>query len=140
MIEPPIVKFSKWVSWSKRHDMLVEELLFPGVYLLARFKRAPKGHGNPTQKEIVYIGETCNNDLKGRLQQFDRSASKNKLAHSGGSSYHKKFNKPDSHLYLSIYPAKKVWTLNPLFIRHVEREIILKYALKYGKQPELNKK
>ena len=135
----PKIKFSKWVKWSERSK--IDNSNFPGVYLLAKFKRVPKEHASPLDKNILYIGETCKNTLKGRWKQFNSSACYNKDGHSGGFTYYKKYKGNVKDLFVSALP---VMNLNEglihLFIRYTERKLLLNYGLRYGKQPECNRK
>ncbi|MBN2422972.1 hypothetical protein JXB41_07130 [Candidatus Woesearchaeota archaeon] len=77
----PTIMFSNWYHWSDR--TLINNCDSAGVYLLAKFQEKPSGKANMLDKNIIYIGETCNNDLKGRWRQFNRSAFQTKDGHSG---------------------------------------------------------
>ena len=133
------IKFSKWVKWSERNNIKNSD--HPGVYLLAKFKLPPKGRASPLNEKIIYIGETCNNTLKGRWYQFNRSAHYNKEGHSGGFTYYKKYKGNVNDLFVAALPIINIENnLRHLFIRYIERKLILKYAIRYSKQPECNKK
>lgn len=138
MTKLPPITFSKWVQWGNRTD--IEGVDLPGVYILAKFKDVPKGNANITDSNIVYVGETCNQKLKQRLYQFNNSAFRNKDGHSGGWSYESAFGDKGKDLYVAALPVDLPKNLQHLFIRYVERKIILDFAMKYGKQPKLNKK
>ena len=135
----PKISFSKWYSWSKRKNM--PERNRPGVYLLAKFKKVPKGRANPLDNHIIYIGETCDNFLKQRWAKFHISAFKGKFGHSGGSSYRYIYGDNGRNLYVAALPVSRLSKrLEPLFIRFVERKCIFYFALKHGKPPRLNLK
>lgn len=135
----PKIIFKKWTKWPDRGKIMNSN--HPGVYLLAKFKVPPKGNANPLDNHIVYIGETCNNTLKGRWNQFNRSAHYNRDGHSGGFTYYKKYNGNTDDLFVAELPCMSLSNgLRHLFIRYIERKLILQYAIKHGKQPECNKK
>lgn len=56
-------------------------------------------------------------------------------------SYRKHFNDKGNDLYVAIFPVVDLAdNVKHLFIRYLERKIILDYALKNGSQLILNKK
>jgi len=159
--------FSKWIQWKELLDKknqskhFKDNLARPGVYVLAKFSGSvPKGNASPLCKEIIYVGETCHNTLKGRLGQFDKTAFYGKKQHSGGSSYRDEYKKKikkkiiwdkGEHLYVAIHSVKspslkkvKKDFFRDSFIRYLEREIIYKIAKKNKdnkkQAPKLNKK
>jgi hypothetical protein len=135
----PQILFSKWFQWNDRTN--IENSDSPGVYILAKFKKVPKGNADPKDGHIVYIGETCNNSLKGRWYQFNRSAFQSKDGHSGGWTYNDTFKDQGNDLFVAGLPVPNLPdNLRHLFIRYVERKLILEFALKYGSQPKLNRK
>ena len=138
MILPNVI-FSPWFHWDERSHM--SNINQPGVYLLAHFETPDPGNANPQAKEIIYIGETCTR-LSKRWRQFHRSAFEGKWGHSGGRSYWKTFGKEDRHrLYVASLPIDDVaFEQRALFIRYIERKLILEYALRWGFPPILNKK
>lgn len=137
-MELPKIEFSKWYGWYNRES--IENISCPGVYILAKFKEVPKGKASPLDKNIIYIGETCNNDFKGRLLQFHKSAFKSKSGHSGGFSYNKKYGDNPDGLYVAIMPIVNLTdNILPPFIRYIERKLILEFVLKNGNKL-LNKK
>jgi len=132
-------KFTPWTNWSNRKDL---DLSLPGVYLLGRFTElAPPGRPD-LSSNLIYIGETCGQQLRGRLYQFERSAFHDREAHSGGSIFAKefKFNSEPSWLYLSIHPVELPEPHNSAYIRHVERALIWEYVQEHGKLPRCNRK
>lgn len=134
----PKVKFSDWCAWGDRNNL--NNIEYPGVYILAKFKSSSSKKVNLKDKNIIYIGETCSS-LKKRLRQFNRSAFIGCRGHSGGISYNKKFNDTGDDLYVAIFPVVNLSdSMRHLYIRYIERKIILDYALKNGNQPILNKK
>jgi len=78
----------------------------PGVYLLAHFNAPILGNANPQSKEIIYIGETCEQKLAERWHQFHRCAFEGKRGYSGGISYWKAFGtKEKKHLFVASIPV-----------------------------------
>ena len=134
----PQIKFSEWFQWNDR--IKIENIDLPGVYILAKFKKVPEGYADITDKNIIYVGETCDQTLKIRLYQFDYSAFCDNEGHSGGKSYKSTFGDEGDDLYVAAFPVKLPDNLSHLFIRYVERKLILEFALKYNAQPKLNNK
>ena len=82
--QSPAFQFSEWMRWAdcSRHDGINQ----PGVYLLGKFDSPP-----PTisclDKNVIYVGETVDQSLEKRLNQFSRSAFSRKYGHSGGWTF-----------------------------------------------------
>jgi len=139
MKELPKIKFTNWVKWKNRKEIKNSDKA--GVYILAKFKDAPEEEADFLDKNIIYVGETCNNSLKGRWYQFDRSAFQSKDGHSGGWSYNDEFGDSGDDLYVAALDTQDIPNeIRHLFIRFVERKVILDFALKNGSKPKLNKK
>lgn len=135
----PKILFSKWFQWKERTK--IKNIDSSGVYILARFKKLPSNKADIKDKNIVYIGETCNNSLNGRLRQFNLSAFRSKSGHSGGQAYCRQFKDKGENLFVAAFPVTDLpKTLRDLFIRYVERKLIFEFALEYGSQPQLNHK
>ena len=131
--------FSSWCPWADRKALA--HLDAPGVYLLAHFSGNPPKKVAANQKQIIYVGETCDRSIGKRLALFNISASTGKRAHSGGRTYHKRFQRPSKSLYVSIVAVRQNDTGIPsLRIRYLERKFIYQYALQWGKAPLCNKK
>src|SRR5688572_2027518 len=79
--EPTVLGWHRWDDAQK-----LPTAKRAGVYLLAHFKKPPSVV-NPSDGNIVYIGETCGQTLRQRWRQFARSAFLTKAAHSGGTTY-----------------------------------------------------
>jgi len=137
-MEMPQIKFSEWFQWNKRTE--IDNVDLPGVYILAKFKEVPKGNADTVDKNIIYVGETCKQTLKKRWYQFNNSAFRDKAGHSGGWSYESTFGDKGDDLYVAALPVELPDNLRHLFIRYIERKLILEFALKYNLQPKLNKK
>lgn len=138
-IDLPEIAFSSWIPW--RDGDSLHGITLPGVYLLARFDMAPPGGASPEQREIIYIGETCRNSLRGRWRQFHRSAFERKSDHSGGVTYHKAFGDHGELLHVAAFPVGDLDDeVRPLFIRYVERKLLLNFALRWGTSPKCNRK
>lgn len=140
------IKFTHWKKWNEREDLFKDKrfpAMYPGVYLLAHFRIVPK-KVNPISKRIRYIGETCKT-LRGRLNQFNRSAFEGKEGHGGGKTYKKEFkNKMKNYLYFSLFPVKeykkyKEKEIGDSFIRYIERKLIWDYVSIWHNTPTCNK-
>ena len=139
MSDYPEIAFSPWVAWSTRKSL--EGAKCAGVYLLALFDTPPIGRADPQARQIIYIGETCNNSLVGRWRQFERSAFQGKYGHSGGKTYRQEFGDQGQTLYVSALSVEKLdEPMRSLFIRYVERRVIWEYACRWGMPPKCNRK
>lgn len=134
----PRVEFTPWYPWKQRNRIKNSEA--PGVYMLAKFMTVPSGSANPLNNNIIYFGETCRS-LKGRWDQFDRSAFQSKSGHSGGINYRRIYGDIGQHLYLAGMPVTITdKTLRSCFIRFVERKLILDFVIKHDARPKCNLK
>ncbi|MBI5561001.1 MAG: hypothetical protein HY883_06985 [Deltaproteobacteria bacterium] len=136
----PTLRFTQWQRWDGRNSLEGNDL--PGVYLLAHFSKVQSGRAKRLCGEIVYIGETCANTLKGRWQQFERSAFKGKGGHSGGWTYRQKIKGKKNILYVAYFPVdcRLNEEVRPIYIRHIERRLIWDFTRKWGKPPRCNTK
>lgn len=135
----PDIAFSEWKEWHERS--VLEEIDEPGVYVLAHFDNPPKRRANPLCREVIYIGETCDDTLLERLKTFNSARLNGRAPHSGGRTYFKIFNDNKAKLYVAIFPLGFIERpIQPLYIRYVERKLLLEYALKWGKLPVCNLK
>lgn len=137
----PAIKFTSWFKWEDRRK--IQDSDKPGVYALAKFKRKPPaGRANPLDKNIIYFGETCRQSLKARWEQFDRSAFQGKAGHAGGKNYREQYGLGDkgSDLYVAAFSPSLKEPLRSLYIRFVERKLILNYFQKWNNMPKCNKK
>ncbi|MCP4373702.1 MAG: hypothetical protein GY797_37220 [Deltaproteobacteria bacterium] len=138
-MQNPEIEFSKWTKWKNREAL--KGIRHPGVYLLAHFDVAPDKPANPTTKQIIYIGETCNQNLRKRWYQFNRSAFEGKIGHSGGSTYRQVFDNLDKNLYVAAFSVDQLdEELQPFFIRYVERKLIWDFVLQHNAAPVCNRK
>jgi hypothetical protein len=135
----PLITFTNWTRWTDRTRINGVEK--PGVYVLAHFAKPPSTVELQTQ-EIIYIGETCGQSLRQRWGQFHRCAFEGKDGHSGGITYWRLFNGKDiERLFVTAFSVDGLNDqLCPLFIRYVERKLILEYAVKWGIAPKCNRK
>jgi len=148
--ETPRIKFSRWKPWKERDT--IKEKKSPGVYLLAHFRRSPRGRTNRYAEEIVYIG-ISNKSLGDRLASFHRTAFKDGTGHKGARTYRsrKNFNtfknrentrRRQKVLYVATFPVnpKKTSddTLRKCFIRYVERKLIWDYCKEHARRPKCN--
>jgi len=136
----PRVVFSKWTRWGERTRL--NGIQNPGVYALARFTKPPRGPVELRARNIIYFGETCGNSLRGRWRAFHRSAFEGNRGHSGGRTYRRRFGgKGMRGLYVAAFPVEGLTKeLRALFIRYIERKVILEYASKWGVAPKCNRK
>ena len=136
----PNVVFSRWIQWANRTQL--DRIDKPGVYILAHFTTLPAGNGDPQAQEVIYVGETCDQSLRVRWNQFHRCAFEGKDGHSGGKTYWRVFDgKGAEKPYVAAFPVAELNTvLCPLFTRYVERKLILEYALKWNAAPICNTK
>ena len=61
------LKFCRWMPWAGRSSLLQDDGPWLGVYLWARFHRAPSPSANPYPKlprQVIYIGEAKNIDRR----------------------------------------------------------------------------
>ena len=138
-VEEPSVIFSRWCPWGERESL--EGILAAGVYALACFDGPPPSEVDVFDQRIVYIGETCDNSLVGRLWQFNRSAFQGKDGHSGGWSFRSRCAGRGEHLHVSIFPISTLHEpYRSAFIRYTERRLLWHYVLKWGQRPLCNSK
>lgn len=134
----PEIEFSHWYLWKERNN--IKNSKEPGVYMLAKLVTVPSGNANSLDNNIIYFGETCRS-LKGRWDQFDRSAFQSRPGHSGGRNYRKIYGDIGQYLYVAAMPvtiANK--TLRSSFIRFLERKLILDFVVKHNRRPRCNLK
>jgi len=139
MVNPPSITFTDWTRWVDRSR--IGGLEKPGVYVLAHFAERPSTVDLQAQ-EIIYIGETCHQSLRKRWAQFHQCAFEEKAGHSGGITYRRLYDgKSTEQLFVAAFPVDGLTErLCPLFIRYVERKLILRYAMKWDKAPDCNRK
>ena len=135
----PGIVFSQWTRWTARRSL--DGIDKPGVYILAHFTTPPTGNADPQAKEIIYVGETCERTFQTRWREFERAAFQNGDTHAGGITYREIFGDNGDTLFVAAFPLGALSKeLRSLFIRYVERKLILEYALKWGAAPECNKR
>jgi len=109
--------------------------------MLSKFKTVPPESVDPLDENIIYFGETCNQSLKERWNQFDRSAFQLKRGHSGGKTYRDVYGDMGLDLYVAALPV--IITnedLGSSFIRFAERKLILDFVMRWKKLPKCNRK
>ncbi|MCI3206394.1 MULTISPECIES: hypothetical protein [Pandoraea] len=122
-------------DWAKYTDhKALDDLDLPGIYCLAHFEKPPTTAPSVTAKEIIYIGETTEQNIARRLYQFGRTAFKRYPAHSGGSRYSDTYlmsipvDRPPENLYVAIMAFR---SSNPeetkVYIKYLERAAIWSY-------------
>ncbi len=141
-MEEPVIEFSRWRRWAERGNLKGSDR--PGVYILARYPNptnVPSTLANSQAKEVLYIGETCNQSLKRRWYQFDRSADLGNGNHSGGNTYHSKIGDNRDTLYVAVFPIfLPDKPKRDTFIRYVERKLLWNYVCIWNSLPTCNGK
>lgn len=138
-IVQPSVQFSQWSRWEDRGNLAGMDAA--GVYAIACFEGDAPSPVDILDARTVYIGETCENTLKGRLWQFNRSALLGRPGHSGGLSFSNRCVGQAKKLYVSVFPVSTLHEpLRSAFIRHTERRIHWEFVLRYGRRPACNSK
>ena len=139
-------KFSNWVPWPTRKTFIDEGILSQsGVYMIAcAASDSVILQGKPNiRAPLIYIGETSGRKLRDRLNEFDRSAFRGLVAHSGGKTFHKTFKatlKP-SRIYVSVLPVSlEDKAQRTAYIRYVERMLIWEYVRVHPVLPACNNK
>jgi len=130
--------FTKWTLWKHRKEF---DLSLPGVYILGRFEDGASG--KPLMSApLVYIGETCEQSLRSRLGQFERSAFLGKAGHSGGLTFSSTYKSaPDpSWLYISVLGVSLEEPQSSAYIRYVERALLWRYVQNHRGLPACNRK
>lgn len=98
-------KFSHWQPWRLRNDL--DDIEYPGVYILARTALNLSGRPFAWRKEIIYVGMTnAVSGLKSRLGQFDNTII-GKTGHGGADRVRYKFqnyNRLVNRLYVAVAP------------------------------------
>jgi len=135
----PTVLFSRWCRWADRDGLPGVDAA--GVYALACFNDEPPPTADVFDERVVYIGETCDKSLSGRLWQFNRSAFLQKNGHSGGWSFHSRCAGRGEHLHVAVFPVSTLHEPHrSAFIRHTERRLLWEYVLLRGRRPVCNSK
>lgn len=135
----PKIKFTTWIRWKDRKKLAGFQA--PGVYILANFTEdIPQKTGNPLDKRVIYIGETTKNNLKNRCNQFHRSAFLLRAGHSGGITYRKVVDRDESSLYIAVFPLVDISEpISTMYIKFVERKLLLEYTKEWGNPPKCNR-
>ena len=97
--------FTKWVHWIERSKL--ENLSYPGIYVIAVSTRNISNEPFGWRSEIVYFGMTNSiGGLKSRLNQFDNTI-KGKRGHGGARRFlykYRNYSALTKNLYVSIKP------------------------------------
>lgn len=143
---PTPIRFSQWVLWADRGSLRRSDGPWLGLYLWARFDRAPSPSAKPYPRlpeQIIYVGETKHLDLRPLAGRHHR------LAH-----YRDTF--PDDphfrRLYLSVcrvhrfrngYATEAARTLYPrlrVYTQYIEARLYWDYTRRWGRPPALHYK
>ena len=140
------LQFCKWVPWAHRASLLQDNGPWLGVYLWARFLRAPSSSAKPYPKlprQVIYIGEAKNIDRR------PLAGGHHRLVH-----YRDAFpDDPNFHkLYLSVcrvqrfrngFNSKKARALYArlrVYTQWVEASLYWNYTRTWGRPPALHYK
>jgi len=137
-------EFSPWPPWTDAKSIEGVTSL-AGVYMFARFARNPNVTPDPTDTNVIYIGETCANTIAGRWYQFGRSAFFRKSGHSGGWTFSDTYldatpQDPPDWLYVTALPVDLEEPHLSAFIRYKERLLLWEYVQAHGQLPACNSK
>lgn len=123
--------FSKWIPIGEYKNLNTGRL--PGVYVIAKSSRQP-GKMPINDKRIVYVGETVEQDLRTRLDQFNRTISGGE-GHAGGKTLRKKgFKRKGLWFAVRSFPLGyrlergSAKSLRSAQIRHLERTLLSEYV------------
>ena len=122
------VHLSQFLPWERR--VTVPDL--PGLYCIA----------NGTEDNLIYVGLTVQNlGLRGRLRQFNRSATTGQSGHAGGVTYNKRFGSDVGQLLVAFHVP---YALNPsavirdCYVQYAERLLIWRHVARHGELPACN--
>jgi hypothetical protein len=143
------MKFSDWIKWPGRNDL--NNLQYPGVYVIAYNKQDMNDKSFDWIEEIIYVGMTnSKKGLKGRLRQFENTIKGKKSQHSGAKKIiykYKDYEKLIKDLYVAVRTFKcdvNSNTVKDLLImgKVAEYEYICfaEYVKRFGMLPEFNDK
>ena len=140
--------FTKWAKWADRNTL--EDIKYPGVYIVSITDERIEGQDFNWSPEIVYIGMTTSTQgLKGRLNQFDRTII-GKTGHGGADRVlyrHQNYNELTPKLYVAVCPFEcNVKSNEPKDLRVMgevtkfEYDCFAKFVEEFGSLPEFNNK
>ena len=113
----------------------MEELAWPGVYVIGRFK-APPARVFPLPKDVVYVGKTTRT-LGERLLEFHKSATGG-VGHSGGWTFYETYNGALQNLWVSVLPVRLPPGEQAGAIAVLEGLLIWSYARQWKRPPVCN--
>ena len=137
-----------WCPWGQRDEL--NNIHFPGVYIIRVSQKNISGRKFSWHKEIAYIGMTNGiSGLKGRLKAFDNTI-RGKRGHGGADRFrykHQNYSKLIRNLFVSVVPFNADVTTNSpkdlLVMGRVakfEYQCFATYVEKHGSLPEFNNK
>jgi hypothetical protein len=138
-MEDIYASFSDWTRWADRAELPLDEA---GLYVIRARDDAVAGVRSKPRPEsrLLYVGETCNQTLRKRLSQFNRSAFMGKPAHSGGTRFNETQTTDINSIQVAVYPILRNEPLSSAFIRYAERAIIWQHVFHHGRAPDCNAK
>jgi hypothetical protein len=134
--------FTEWKCWSQRDQF--PDIKKPGIYAIAKSKKALSGKPFTWRKEIAYIGMTASKGgLRARLNQFNDTIHKKALSHGGARRVlcrHKNNCKPLArYLYIAIMtqpPCRRKKDKDKVY--GLELFCFAEYISRHKKIPEFN--
>src|SRR5439155_15695007 len=125
--------FRAGTVWRTRGPYLRPDLL---VCIFSRTSQGARHRSRPLHKRVIYIGETCGQNLRQRWKQFASSAFSNNGGHSGGNTYFKLFPQTyQSKVAVAFATPRYKDPLLTYRIRYLERKWLFEYVRAYGKPP-----
>ena len=140
--------FSNWYRWEHRNTL--DNVKFPGIYILAISDTDITGSDFSWIPSIVYIGMTNSiSGLKGRLKQFDNTIV-GKTGHGGADRFlykHQDYDELVLKLFVAVstFPCKvksnqpdDLETMG--LVAKFEYDCFAEFVRQFGKLPEFNNK
>lgn len=132
--------FSRWVQLQDYKDLHTGGL--PGVYVISMNATTPLRVGI-SDRRVIYIGETVNQTLSKRLDQFNRSL-QGGSGHSGGDTLYDEFRRKRLWLSIRSFPlrpdiaASKALAFRSSQIQLLEKLLLFQFVRSNGSYPKGN--
>jgi hypothetical protein len=139
-----MLRFSIWYCWHNWKEQASDFCSKDGIYLLARIRgKARPCTADPLDKRIIYIGQTCKQTFRDRLNQFGRSAFNGRAEHAGGVRYREVFgtHRDSRVLRIAFWAPRQAFPLRlrELYIQYWERKLLFGFAKRRRQPPRLNR-
>lgn len=132
--------FSRWVQLQNYKDLQTGGL--PGVYVISESAAKPLKL-SIADRRVVYIGETVNQTLAKRLDQFNRSL-QGGSGHSGGDTLNEDYRRKKLWLSIRSFPLRsditprKALAFRSSQIQLLEKLLLFQFVSSNGKYPSGN--